>query len=84
METPGQTEENKVVGIPFLITREMRRKLIEDMNYSHQDVRTMKPEVAMEILKNNIKNPPPPRTVVKPSSVPKTVGSGSDVPYQTS
>ena len=45
-----------IVSLPLIITKDMRRTLIEDLNYSRQDVNNLKPEEAMEIIQKGIRN----------------------------
>jgi hypothetical protein len=53
----------KSASMPFMITRDMRRALIEDMNYSRKEVDGMKPEYALDLIERGIKKPPKPRRV---------------------
>lgn len=39
-----------------MITRDMRRTLVEDLNYSLKDVNKLKPEEAMEIISKGIRS----------------------------
>eukprot|EP00624_Nannochloropsis_granulata_P006091 evm.model.NODE_44083_length_9951_cov_18.320570.3 len=50
-------------SIPFMITRDMRRELIEEMNYSRKEVDAMKPEYALDLIQRGIKKAPKPRRV---------------------
>jgi hypothetical protein len=52
--------------VPFMITRDMRRTLVEDMNYSLRDVNGMRPEVAVDLIKRGIKKPPKKHRVFTP------------------
>lgn len=40
-----------------VITRDMKRTLVEDLNYSLKDVNKLKPEEAVEIIQKGIRNP---------------------------
>jgi len=51
-------------SMPFMITRDMRRALIEEMNYSRKEVDGMKPEYALDLIQREVKKPPKPRRVV--------------------
>ncbi|EWM28455.1 hypothetical protein Naga_100710g3 [Nannochloropsis gaditana] len=48
-------------SLPFMVTRDMRRALIEDMNYSRKEVDRMKPEQAWAVIQSGVKKAPKPR-----------------------
>jgi len=61
-----------VASVPLMITRDMRRTLIEDLNYSRKEVNKLKPEEAVEIIRRGVRNP------AKEFSRPGTTSSSSD------
>eukprot|EP00981_Chlorochromonas_danica_P013188 scaffold5939_cov165-Ochromonas_danica.AAC.17 len=55
--------DSSVAQIPFMVTKNMMKILVEELNYPRRLVNQMTPIQAHFIIQNQIKHKPPPRTV---------------------